>query len=311
MPILSKNIGVAAAFLATLCWGVAIVMSKGALNDFPPITLLFVQLLSSVILLWCVVLLRRRARPGLSEFTKSCWLGLLEPFLTYLLVLTGMTYSGASEASLLQSLESIMIILIAALMFREFPTRKFIFYSVLVLLGLSTVLGAEGHLIAKEWRGTILITLGMLAAAFYVVLSSRIARKYDVFYIVASQQTLALFVTALILPFEWTGYSGDVSVPLPSITWGAWSLALLSGVIQYALAFVFYMVALRHISAGLAGVYLNFVPLVGIAGAFIFLDEKLSLLQLGGASLVLIALVLISVSAQTNATPHKKVDEFV
>ena len=71
------------------------------------------------------------------------------------------------------------------------------------------------------------------------------------------------------------------------------------------------MVALRHISAGLAGVYLNFVPLVGIAGAFIFLDEKLSLLQLGGASLVLIALVLISVSAQTNATPHKKVDEFV
>lgn len=86
---------------------------------------------------------------------------------------------------------------------------------------------------------------------------------------------------------------------------------MLSGVIQYALAFVFYMVALRHISAGLAGVYLNFVPLVGIAGAFIFLDEKLSLLQLGGALLVVIALVLISVSAQAKATTYQNLDELV
>ena len=194
MRVSNKNIGVGAAFSATLCWGVAIVMSKGALNDFPPITLLVFQLLSSVIFLWCVVCSRRRARPGLSDVAKFSWLGLLEPFLTYLLVLTGMTYSGASEASVLQSLESIMIVLIAALLFREYPSREFVFYSVLVLLGISIVLGVESHFIHKEWLGTALITLGMLAAAFYVVLSSRIAEKYDVFYIVASQQTLALIV---------------------------------------------------------------------------------------------------------------------
>ena len=127
MRMSKKNIGIGAAFSATLCWGVAIVMSKGALNDFPPITLLVFQLLSSVIFLWCVVCSRRRARPGLSDVAKFSWLGLLEPFLTYLLVLTGMTYSGASEASVLQSLESIMIVLIAALLFREYPSGKFVF----------------------------------------------------------------------------------------------------------------------------------------------------------------------------------------
>ena len=95
---------------------------------------------------------------------------------------------------MLQSLESIMIVLIAALLFREYPSREFVFYSVLVLLGISIVLGVESHFIHKEWLGTALITLGMLAAAFYVVLSSRIAEKYDFFYIVASQQTLALIV---------------------------------------------------------------------------------------------------------------------
>ena len=303
MLVSNKNIGVGAALSATLCWGVAIVMSKGALNDFPPITLLVFQLLSSVIFLWCVVCLRRRACPALSDVVRFSWLGLLEPFLTYLFVLTGMTYSGASEASVLQSLESIMIVLIAALLFREYPSGKFVFYTVLVLLGIFIMLGAEGHLISKAWRGTVLITLGMLAAAFYVVLSSRLAEKYDVFYIVASQQTLALIVTLLVLPFEWGGLS------VSAITWGAWSLALLSGVIQYAFAFVFYIVALRHISAGVAGVYLNFVPLVGIAGACIFLDEKLSLLQLGGATLVVVALVLISVLAQAKATTYKNLDE--
>lgn len=301
MPVSSKSIGIGAAFSATLCWGIAIVMSKGALSDFSPIILLAVQLLSSVIFLWCVVFLRCRVRSGLFEFIKFSWLGLLEPLLTYLFVLTGMTYSGASEASVLQSLESIMIVLIAALLFREYPTGKFVFYSVLVLLGVFIVIGAESHLISKKWLGSALIALGMLSAAIYVVLSSRIAEKYDVFYIIAGQQTLALVVTLLVLPFEWFGFT------VSSITWGAWSLALLSGVIQYALAFVFYMVALRHISAGLAGVYLNFVPLVGIAGAFFFLGETLSLLQLGGASLVVIALVLISVSAQAKVTTYKEV----
>ena len=47
-----------ALVLAAVCWGVGTVISKAALTEFPPLSLLAVQLASSLAVL--VVLMRRR-----------------------------------------------------------------------------------------------------------------------------------------------------------------------------------------------------------------------------------------------------------
>jgi hypothetical protein len=41
--------------IAAACWGIATVMSKGALTQVAPLTLLVVQLAISIILLWAIV----------------------------------------------------------------------------------------------------------------------------------------------------------------------------------------------------------------------------------------------------------------
>ena len=277
-------------------------MSKGALDNFYPVTLLIVQLMASVTFLWCVVAFRNAPVPTVNVLFRLSLLGLLEPCLTYVLVLIGLTFTGASEASLLQSLESIMIVLLAMLLLKEIPSINFIVLSAMILVGLFFALDIHGANIKESWLGASLISLGMLSAAFYVVLSSRIKKEQDVFYIVACQQTLALVASILMLPLEWTIYPDSKAFAALPSSLEIWGLALISGVVQYALAFSFYIYSLKHIRAGLAGMFLNLVPVIGVVGAVVFLGEILSLLQVGGAALTIIALVLIAKNAASENT---------
>ena len=48
--------------------------------------------------------------------------------------------------------------------------------------------------------------------------------------------------------------------------------------------------------------FLNLVPVIGVVGAVVFLGERLSLLQVGGAALTIIALVLIAKNAASENT---------
>ena len=299
--------GAVLAILAALCWGIATVMSKSVLDSFSPVFLLVVQLIASVVLLWAFILIRQRpvarptlTTPALADVAKFASLGLLEPGLAYLLSLTGLAETDASSATLIQATEAIMIIIVSALLFRERPTIQFILWSVMAVGGLFIALGVfsgnDGD--SRSFVGDALIFAGTMAAALYVVLSSRFATRIDPVYIVAWQQTVALGFALLLLPVEWSLHPEIQATAIATIPLGIWLLAAISGIVQYALAFSLYISALRTISANYAGSFLNLIPLFGLTGAFVFLHEKLSLLQLAGAAITVIAVTYINLREQ-------------
>lgn len=299
MQVNKRYVGLLSVFLASLCWGAAIVMSKSALGSFEPIPLLVVQLLASVVFLRLLIFLRGRSLPKFSDMLKVSLLGLLEPWLTYLLVLLGMMYAQAVEVALLQSLESVAIIVLAAFVFREKLSVRFLINSALVLIGLFVALGGKPHSEHNGWLGMSLISLGMLTAAIYVVLSSKIATTQSVLSAIYRQQLVALIaagLTLLVVTLLWRGSENANIWDLPLKTW---LFAIASGIVQYALAFCLYLFALRYISAMVAGIFLNLVPLVGIAGAVIFLGENFSYQQIVGGCISIVALVVISTSPQS------------
>jgi len=152
------NSGAIAALFAALCWGVSTVMSKAALVGFAPVTLLVLQLSVSVACLWSLVWLRRPERTPWRTVAKFAWLGLLEPGLAYLLDLTGLANTEASGATLIQSSESILIVLASAMLFREWPSRCFLVLSILALGGLLLSLGLVTPVVAGDgFIGKLLI----------------------------------------------------------------------------------------------------------------------------------------------------------
>ena len=68
--------------------------------------------------------------------------------------------------------------------------------------------------------------------------------------------------------------------------------AAASGIVQYALAFRFYLTGLRALPVTTAAAFLTLTPVFGVTGAILFLGETLTLLQGLGAVTVIAALLI-------------------
>lgn len=289
--------GIIAATLAALCWGTATVMSKAALDGISPVFLLVLQLMSSVLILWIVVWFQATPSANWREIAQYAWLGLLEPGLAYLLGLIGLTDMKAGPATLVQSSEAIMIVIVSAVLLKKTPTIRLVALSVFALVGLTIALGIL-RTTDTSGNGILGVTLMFMAtavAAIYVVMSSRIALNTNPITIVAWQQSVALLFALILLPVEWTLSPEGLWLPQ---SLKLWSIILLSGIIQYALAFSLYMWALGAVSANIAGSFLNLTPVFGLGIAFVFLDEVMTPVQLAGTVITIAAVMLINSSKQ-------------
>ncbi len=292
VPARGKRVGVILALLAALCWGMAVVMSKGALAGFPPLALFVIQLAASVIFLWTSLLLRGVSLPGPRQVWRRAWLGILEPGLAYVFGLIGLSATAAGSATLISASESVMIAGLAAVVLKERITLRFGALSALAISGLLVAVGLK-DLASDAFAGDAFILAGTAAAALYVVLSSRLAARHDPVLVVASQHSLALFFSAPLVVVEIaSGDFGGSTAISPSL----WALAIASGVVQNALAFSFYLGAMRFITASLAGAFLTLAPIVTLTGAALFLGESLTAIQLMGAALTIGAVAAMSLA---------------
>lgn len=267
-------------------------MSKGALAGFPPLALLAIQLAASVTFLWISLLLRGVNLPGWRDGWRLARLGLLEPWLAYVFGLIGLSATGAGSATLISASESVMIAALAALLLKERITLRFGALSAVAVGGLVLAVGLK-DVASDALAGDGFILAGTAAAALYVVLSSRAASRHDPVLIVACQHSLALLFSLPLALFELASrdFAGVAAIS-PSL----WALAIASGVVQNALAFSFYLGAMRFISTSLAGAFLALAPIVALTGAALFLGESVASMQLAGSALTISALAMMSLS---------------
>ncbi|POC98363.1 hypothetical protein BKM16_26600 [Pseudomonas amygdali pv. morsprunorum] len=267
-------------------------MSKGALEGFSPVLLLNVQLVSSLVFLWGIIIVLRIDKNSSADIRKVAYLGFLEPGIAYFLGLIGLTWIAAGTASLIQATEALMIAFLCAFLFKERLSIQFLLLSSTALFGLVIVLGDGGFSIGSmEPLGQLLVFGGTLSAAIYVVLSSKVSGSINPLVMVAYQQVAAMVLAlgALLL----SGIFGEIKLPHTDAM--QWILAIVSGVIQYAVAFALYFYATRFISASSAGAFLCMVPVFGVAGGCVFLGENISTFQLCGGALTLVAISIMSI----------------
>jgi drug/metabolite transporter (DMT)-like permease len=288
---MSKQKAIVSMILAAACWGLATVMSKGILEHIAPLTLLVVQLVTSISFLWAVIVVQQRRYQIDKQLLQLALIGLLNPGLAYTLGLSGLALSTASMATVLWAIEPVVILLLAALMLGERLTRPLIGLSALALVGVALVAGiAPDAGTGSSAVGNLLIFLGVLCCALYVVLTRRMIGDHDPLVLVALQQTVALAGAIFIWPVGWL--RGEL-VGLQAVAPSVWAWAILSGITYYALAFWFYIRGLKQVPASMAALFLNLIPVFGVAGAYIFLGERLGMVQWMGALLILVAVAVV------------------
>ena len=282
---------------AGAAWGLGTVLSKSALVHFEPIDLLIVQLGASVAAM-TLALAFTRNRPAMpSAMWSVAGLGVLNPGLAYLLGLTGLAMTSASLATLIWALEPALIVVAASLILGERATGKIIGVAVAGFAGVALV--AIGP-VSGSLPGGFLILAGVGCCALYAVWTRRIVSSGSVLFVVFCQHATALAVALMFATIR--GYRPMAA--LNEAPWAATASALVSGVLYYGVAFFLFVGALRRVSAAVAGLYINLVPVFGIITAYILLNERLSPVEWLGAATVLGAMTVMLLAGTREAAPE-------
>lgn len=289
-----RGLAVGAAILSAACWGSATVLSKSVLTYVPPMTLLAIQLTASISVLWVAVLVLR-PRVRLDRSTRRAGLsGVLEPGLAYTFGIIGLALTTAGNAALIGAAEPLFILLLAWLVLKERFGAPILWLAAVATLGLVLVVAPDeaGWAPRGALLGDALVFVGTFFAAVYVVATRRLVGTVAPLSLSALQQSAGLAWTLGVLAIAlWTGLAtlGLDGLALPVLL-----LAAGSGIIQYALAFWLYLLALESLPANIAGFYLALIPVFGIAAAFVFLDEALTGPQWVGAALIVASVAAVS-----------------
>jgi drug/metabolite transporter (DMT)-like permease len=283
---------------AAACWGIGTVISKQAVAELPPLTLLVMQLASSVAFL--AVLGRAgepKASPRTAERRILARLGLLNPGLAYALSLAGLTQITASLAVLLWATEPILILALASLVLGERLGLRVIAPTAIAVGGLALVVfdpAASGSPL-----GVALTVAGVVACAIYSVgvrrwLPGAADSTLDV---VLGQQRYALGLAVVAL--AGLALAGHAVVPAPPSLYGVAS-AVASGLLYYAFAYLCYLSAVRTMPVSVAAASFYLIPIFGVGGAWLA-GERLQPIQWLGAILVVVSVAVITTLRQPSS----------
>ena len=274
------------AFVYSAAWGLGITLSKIALTSFDALTLLTIQLSSSVLFLVGVLVARRGWRSLRSLSMKHGLPGILEPGMSYLFGTVGLSRTSATNASLIGSSEILLTIIASVLFLHESVRPRQFVLAVVGSLGVAVIAfqDAQSDALGMFW-GDALVFVGILFGVAYTLTSKRLIATSTPLAMVTSQQ---LFGLGAIVAFRFVVsiVSSRYEVAV-AVAPGAWVLAVVSGIFSYAVAFLSYLSAIRHLSASRASFFLILIPVFATLSAVLLIGERVTSAHLVGGALII------------------------
>jgi drug/metabolite transporter (DMT)-like permease len=193
----------------------------------------------------------------------------------------GLHYTTASNAGFVTGLYVVLVPLLLAMWWRKLPTMVSIVASLLAAAGLF-MLSTGGHL--QLTLGDGLELTGALLWALHMICLGKLVRRLDVMHAVILQNlvcALLNFATAAL--FERAPFHGmDV----------AWWTVIYGAVFSVALGFTMQGIGQRVAPAADAALLLSLEAVFAAIFGWIFLNERLVLLQIIGCALMLSGMLL-------------------
>jgi O-acetylserine/cysteine efflux transporter len=275
----TRRAPVLALVAAAVSWGVATTGTKYALRGIGPLSLLALELVLAALVLWAVTAVRGFRRP--SSLLRVGLMGLCEPAIAYLSETLGLTRTSATDGALIQGLESVFVVILAAVLLHEAIGRSVAAAIVLATVGLVVLEG--GGSLAGPGLGDALVLFGALSAAAYTILARGLDPDDDPLSVTALQFAVAA-VASLPLGLLAVARGGE---PDPTRVGGSFLVvAALVGVVGFAGSFLLYNQAITTVRAAPAAVIINLIPAVGFLSAVVLLGEPLTPYDVGGALLI-------------------------
>ena len=284
--------------LASLMWSGQGTAVKILDRHMGPIAITFLPFYITTALFVPLLLRMRRANPGVSSPTASDWgrfmiAGVAGQVLAQLGMTWGVSKSLASNGAILNLLIPVISAVLASVMLKE---RITLLRVGALLIGLAgVVLMSVSDLKQASFRemqflvGNLLILGGCLGSSFYNVYCKGLMRRFtEIEILIFSYVTASLASVPLLMWREPLALRS-----FQQFDWQSWVSFAFLALFMYGASMLLFFKALQHLDVTTASTSLYLVPLFGVLLAATVLGERLNLLTVVGAAIVLIATVLV------------------
>jgi drug/metabolite transporter (DMT)-like permease len=264
-----------ALLAAMTIWGATYVITKVALPDIGPFTILWLRVvLATAVLLpfaW-----RLGYRPALSVKREFVLFGLTGMVLHLGLEIMGLRFTSAASAVLIIATAPVVTLAFAIVFLKERVTTRQLIGIILSIVGVIVITGArvsDGYPLA--WLGNLLVFGGVVAWGMFTVQGKRIASGHS--WLVS---TTAATGSAILLSAPLVAAEIAIEGP-PRFTLAGIAAVIYLGLFGQAIAYGLWNLALQHVDGSVAGAYVNLVPVIGV-GLALAVGESLTVVQILG-----------------------------
>lgn len=274
--------------LTILIWGTTFIATKVLLREVAPLMLTLLRFLIAFIAL---VPFAMRQGFKLRDVFKPTFLlfGLTGTALYYSLQNLGMSYTSVSSTSLILSIVPVLTAVFAVIFLKERLSRLRIVGIVLVTIGMVMVAvsSTSDSAGSNPLLGNILIFCSALAWAIYTIQGRKMVPSYPALVMTtASTGAGIIFIT----PFAvWEVFTRG----LPHFSLAGIADLLYLGLAASALTMFLWNYSLHTLPASVASTYINLVPIIGVASAYL-LGENPPVLQIVGGVLAILGVWISS-----------------
>ena len=289
-----------AVVLSMIFWSFSFIWFKVANKTFHPITIVFIRLLFSTILMTIfLVVTKNYIKIKKSDRKLFLMLALFEPFFYFLGESFGLTYVSATVCSVLIATIPVFATIGAWLIFKE--KLKAINYAGIILSFMGVlvfILNTDGSL-SFNIKGLGLLTLAVLSAVGYNLTLSHLIETYTPVYIVNVQNLIgATLFLPLFLIFDFKHF---ISTPF---TFDMFKPIIELSIFASCGAFILFAYSVKNMGITKANVFSNCIPLFTAFFSFILMGDKLTVQNIAGMAIVIAGLFM----SQMNGS-NKSIDE--
>lgn len=273
--------------IATLSWSLVGVLVKTAAFQFDSYTITFARFFIGVLALAALAVASRKTlRP--KTVNRWIWIGAGGKSVNYLFENVGVSIGFAYGNILVQPTQTIVLLLIGVLLFKERLTWKSTVSAAIVLTGV-VLISWNGRplvdLFGEQGWISILFIISGIGAGLHLLAQKMLLEAMDDISMNYSMFLWASLITAMPLSFgaQWS----------PAFVPGAWAAIFALGLIT-AFSFILSSKAMRTVPFSVAVIVSNLAVLFTILWSAIFYREPITGLIVTGAVVVVIGMTMLN-----------------
>ena len=276
---------------AVLFSGKAVIIKYAYRYDVSPEALLALRMLLALPMFWCVYWFfsRNNKKSPLSktDYLKLIGLGFIGYFFSSYLDFLGLQYISVGLERILLYLTPTIVILISYFFMQKRITRLQWYAMVIGYLGIMLVflqdVGTKGD---SAWLGALLVFGSTCMYAAYLISAGEMVNRIGSMRLVTYATSVSAIFSAIQIGFH---QPSALFTQLPQVYW----LSLVNASICTVIPMFLIMLAIQRVGSSVTAQAGILGPLATVFMGWYFLDETMSLMQIFGMALVVVAMWLL------------------